>query len=184
VGDELGNTLPAGQPGELLIRGPGLFRGYWHRPEATAAAFHGDWFRTGDLARMDGRGFVWITGRIKEMIRRANENISATEVETVLLALDGIAEAAAVPVPDGMRGEEVKAILVLREGVTPEDLPPERIIEHCKRQLAVFKVPRFIAYRTRALPRSTSGKVQKPALIAEAAADPRAGCWDRLSEMS
>ena len=180
IADPHGNTLPRGQEGELLIRGPGLLQGYWNKPEATQAAFHGDWFRTGDLARQDARGFVTIVGRIKEMIRRAGENISATEVESVLLALPGVAEAAALPVPDPQRGEEVKAYLVLADGVMPSDLPPDRVIAHCRGQLAAFKLPRYIEYRTTPLPRSTSGKVQKPALLAETD-DLRRNSWDRLA---
>ena len=82
IADPNGNTVPTGQDGELLFRGPGLLQGYWRKPDATQAAFHGDWFRSGDLARQDARGFVTIVGRIKEMIRRAGENISATEVES------------------------------------------------------------------------------------------------------
>jgi crotonobetaine/carnitine-CoA ligase len=181
IADLDGNTLPPDQAGELLFRGPGMLQGYYRKPEATAAAFHGDWFRTGDLAVQDGRGFITIVGRIKEMIRRAGENISAAEVESVLLGLPAVAEAAAIPVPDERRGEEVKAVLVLREGVTPNDLPPDHIIRHCETQLASFKVPRFIEYRTAPLPRSTSGKVQKPTLLAEKP-DHRAGSWDRLTD--
>jgi crotonobetaine/carnitine-CoA ligase len=180
IADPNGNTLPVGLEGELLIRGPGLLQGYWNKPEATRAAFHDDWFRTGDLARQDARGFVTIVGRIKEMIRRAGENISATEVENVLLILPGIAEAAAVPVPDARRGEEVKAYIVLAEGVTRTSLPPEHIIAHCRGQLAAFKVPRYLEYRALPLPRSTSGKVQKPALLAEKP-DLRQDSWDGLS---
>lgn len=175
-----GQTLPPGASGELLIRGPGILLGYHGKPEATAAAFHGDWFRTGDLAVQDADGFVTIQGRIKEMIRRAGENISATEVEAALLAIPGISEAAAIPVPDELRGEEVKACVVLRDGSGIADLPPERIIAQCGQRLAPFKVPRFIEYRTEPLPRSTSGKVRKPDLVA-GGTDPRAGSWDRLS---
>jgi crotonobetaine/carnitine-CoA ligase len=181
VADLDGKTLPIGQEGELLIRGPGLLQGYWNKPEATQAAFHGDWFRTGDLACQNERGFVTIVGRIKEMIRRAGENISATEVENALLTLPGIVEAAAVPVPDARRGEEVKAYIVLAQGVTQADLPPEHIIAHCRVQLAAFKVPRYLEYRSEPLPRSTSGKVQKPALLAEKP-DLRQGGWDRLND--
>ena len=180
IADPDGKTLPAGEAGELLFRGPGMLQGYYRKPEATAAAFHGDWFRTGDLAVQDSRGFITIVGRIKEMIRRAGENISATEVESALLGLPSVAEAAAIPVPDERRGEEVKAVLVLREGVAPSELPPDAIIHHCEARLAKFKVPRFIEYRTAPLPRSTSGKVQKTALLAEKS-DQRAGCWDRLN---
>jgi acyl-CoA synthetase (AMP-forming)/AMP-acid ligase II len=180
IADLNGNTVSAGQDGELLFRGPGLLQAYWRKPDATQAAFHGDWFRSGDLARQDSRGFVTIVGRIKEMIRRAGENISATEVESVLLALPGVAEAAAVPVPDAQRGEEVKAYLVLQEGITQTGLTPERVIAHCRTQLASFKVPRYIEYRSTPLPRSTSGKVQKPTLLAETD-DLRRNSWDRLA---
>jgi crotonobetaine/carnitine-CoA ligase len=180
IADLDGNTLPPGQSGELLIRGPGILQGYYNNPTATAAAFHGDWFRSGDLAVQDADGFVTIQGRIKEMIRRAGENISATEVEAALLSIPGVAEAAALPVPDALRGEEVKAYVVLAPGATPESLPPTRIIEDCSKRLAPFKVPRFIEYRTSPLPRSTSGKVRKPDLVAERA-DLRQGCWDRLA---
>lgn len=179
IADLAGNTLPFGEAGELLFRGPGMLRGYYGKPDATAAAFHGDWFRTGDLATRDERGFVTIVGRIKEMIRRAGENISATEVELVLAGLQAVAEAAVIPVPDERRGEEVKAMLVLQSGLRPEDLPPDVVIRHCETQLASFKVPRYIEYRTLPLPRSTSGKVQKPRLLAEKP-DHRVGSWDRL----
>ena len=155
----------------------GLFKGYYRNPQASAAAFIDGWFRTGDLATCDANGFYTIVGRIKEMIRRAGENISATEVEEVLLALPGIVEAAAIAVPDEMRGEEVKAYLVLDQGVGIEDVPPSRVIEHREKQLAAFKVPRYLQYRTAPLPRSTSGKVRKPDLLS--VADWRAGSWDR-----
>ncbi len=179
IADPHGRMLPANTPGELLFRGPGMLRGYHNRPEATAAAFHGEWFRTGDLAVMDARGFVTVVGRIKDMVRRAGENIAAVEVEQVLLGVPGIAEAAVVPVPDATRGEEVKAILVLEPGLTPHDVPPQAVIARCAEQLARFKLPRFVAYRDAPLPRSTSGKVQKPLLVAETE-NARAGCWDQV----
>jgi len=180
IADPDGQTMQAGASGELLISGPGMLNGYHNKPDATAAAFHGDWFRTGDLAIQDADGFVTIQGRIKEMIRRSGENISATEVEAALLAIPGIAEAAALPVPDPLRGEEVKVYIVLDGGRSIEDLPPEQIIAQCSRRLAPFKVPRLIEYRTEPLPRSTSGKVRKPDLVA-GKADLRAGSWDRVA---
>lgn len=179
IADEKGRTLPPGASGELLIRGPGILLGYYKKPDATAAAFHGDWFRTGDLAVQDEDGFVTIQGRIKEMIRRAGENISAAEVEAALLAIPGIAEAAALAVPDALRGEEVKAYIVLDEGRSVADLPPGAILAECSRRLAPFKVPRLLEYREAPLPRSTSGKVKKPDLLAEKS-DLRAGSWDRV----
>jgi crotonobetaine/carnitine-CoA ligase len=180
IADAEGRTVPTGASGELLIRGPGIMRGYYNKPEATSAAFHDDWFRSGDLAVQDADGFVTIKGRIKEMIRRAGENISATEVEAALLAIPGIAEAAALPVPDPIRGEEVKVYVVLDGGRKAEDLPPQHIIDLCSQRLAAYKVPRLIEYRTEPLPRSTSGKVRKPDLVAEKA-DLRQGCWDRVT---
>jgi long-chain acyl-CoA synthetase len=179
IADAQGKTLPAGQVGELLVRGPGMLLGYYRKPEATAAAFHCDWFRSGDLARQDERGYFYIIGRTKDMIRRAGENIAANEVEAVLASLPGVAEAAAVPVPDDVRGEEVKAYIVLQQGFTPQTLPPERILAHCATNLASFKIPRYIEYRDLPLPRTASEKIAKPSLVQERA-DLRAGTWDRV----
>ena len=180
IADEHGRTLSPGEIGELLVRGPGMFDGYYRKPEATAAAFHGDWFRTGDLARQDERGYFYFIGRMKDMIRRSGENIAAREVEQVLDGIPGVAESAAVPVADRERGEEVKAYIVLKKGVTQDDLPPERIIEHCAKDLAAFKVPRFLEYRKIPLPRNPAGtKILKPELLKEKP-DLRAGSWDRL----
>ncbi|MBV8652527.1 MAG: acyl--CoA ligase [Alphaproteobacteria bacterium] len=177
VADPEGNTVPVGEIGELLVRGPGILQGYYNKPEATKAAFHGDWFRTGDLFRQDERGYFYIVGRVKEMIRRAGENISAREVESVLCTLPGILEAAAVPVPDETRGEEVKASIVLQQGETQETVPVERIIAHCEAGLARFKVPRYVEYLSE-LPKTASGKIAKHLL--KGAGDPRAGCYDRV----
>ena len=179
IADQEGNTLKPGEMGELLFRGPGMLKGYYRKPEATAAAFHGEWFRSGDLARMDARGYVYIVGRAKDMIRRAGENIAANEVEAVLGSLHGIAEAAAVPVPDELRGEEVKIYVVLQQGFSRETLSPELILRHCAANLASFKLPRYIEYRDAPLPRTASEKIAKPALVAEKD-DLRAGSWDRV----
>src|SRR5690606_13762345 len=105
--DEKGAVLGPDQVGELQVRGPGLMLGYYNKPEATANAFRDGWFRTGDLFRRDDAGYYYIVGRIKDMIRRAGENIAAHEVESVLLAFPEVAETAVVPVKDDIRGEEV-----------------------------------------------------------------------------
>lgn len=176
--DTDGKPVAPGEVGELQVRGPGMLQGYYKKPEATAAAFDGDWFRTGDLFRQDARGYCYIVGRLKDMIRRAGENIAAREVEAVLRGLPQIVEAAAVPVPDDSRGEEVKAYVVLQPGLGPKDVPPERIIAHCEANLARFKVPRYIAYQDR-LPKTPSEKIAKQALI-QGGADLRAGSYDRV----
>ena len=177
VADLDGNTVPVGEVGELLVRGPGILQGYYNKPEATKAAFHGDWFRTGDLFRQDERGYFYIVGRLKEMIRRAGENIAAREIESVLCALADIAEAAAVPVPDETRGEEVKACIVLQPGASRDRVSPQSIIAHCEKGLARFKVPRYIEYLGE-LPKTASGKIAKH--ILKGVADPIAGCFDRV----
>jgi len=178
VADEQGNTVPSGNIGELVVRGPGILQGYYNNEAATRQAFHGDWFRTGDLFRQDERGFFYIVGRVKDMIRRAGENIAAREVEAVLRGLPEIAEAAAVPVPDPQRGQEVKVYLVLQPGLDKDALPFERVIAHCEANLARFKVPRYLAYIDK-LPKTPSEKIAKQVLI-QGAADLRADAFDRV----
>lgn len=175
--DETGQELPAGEIGELQLRGPGMMLGYYKNPAANEAAFDGDWFRSGDLFQKDERGYYYIVGRLKDIIRRSGENIAAREIEEVLLSLNEITEAAAVGVPDETRGEEVKAYLVLQPGLSRSDLPPARILEHCRVHLASFKVPRYISF-CGALPKTPSGKISKAVL--RGAPDPFAGAYDRV----
>ncbi|MCC8982879.1 class I adenylate-forming enzyme family protein [Bradyrhizobium acaciae] len=174
---EDGSPTQVGEVGELLVKGRAIFKGYWNRPEENAAAFEGEWFRTGDLLRRDELGFYWLVGRKKDMIRRlGDENISAREVEVVIREIPEIADVAAVPVPDVERGEEIKIYVQLKEGITPADLRVERILEHARARLAVFKRPRYIAF-TPALPRTTSSdKVRKHELTA--VSDLIAGAYD------
>ena len=178
VVDAAGTEVPRGEIGELVVRGSGILRGYFNKPEATRDAFFGEWFRTGDLFREDERGYYFIVGRLKEMIRRSSENIPAREVESVLKDMAEIQDAAVIPVPDDLRKEEVKACVILQPGLTRDDVPPQAIIEHARRYLAPFKVPRYIEYRSE-LPRTPSNKVRKPALLAEKP-DLRADSWDRV----
>ncbi|UWU75770.1 acyl--CoA ligase [Bradyrhizobium huanghuaihaiense] len=174
--NEDGSPTPVGDVGELWVRGRGILQGYWNKPEANAALFEGEWFKTGDLLRCDELGFHWLVGRTKDMIRRSSENIAAREVEAVIREIPEIADVAAVPVPDVKRGEEVKIYVELRDGVTPDKLDVERILKHARANLAVFKVPRYIAF-IRALPRTTSSsKVLKRELMA--VSDPLAGAYD------
>lgn len=163
IADPEGKPVKQGEIGELCIRGKGILHGYYKKPEATAAAFHGDWFRSGDLFRQDENGYYYIVGRIKDMIRRSAENISVTEVETALSTLPAIQEAAVHGVKDEKRGEEVKACVVLHADFTPEKVPPETVIAHCRAHLARFKVPRYVQYYG-AFPRTGSNKVAKKRL--------------------
>ncbi|WP_020664547.1 ATP-dependent acyl-CoA ligase [Amycolatopsis benzoatilytica] len=172
IAGEDGKPLPRGETGELLIRGIGLMHGYHDDPEATARAFAGGWFHTGDLARMDAEGRVYYLGRTKDMIRRSGENISADEVERALLQHPAVQLAAVLAVPDELRGEEVKAYVVCA-GERPA---PQELAEFCAQQLAYFKVPRFWTFADD-LPRTPSERVAKGEL--RKVADLRGGSWDR-----
>jgi len=176
--DADGLEVEAGEVGELEIAGRAILKGYWNKPDATELAFRGDWFRTGDLFRRDERGFHYIVGRIKEMIRRSGENISAREIESVVHMLPEIADAAAIAVPDAQRGEEVKLCIELKPGLTQADCSVERLEAHCRAQLAPFKVPRYYNYID-ALPRTSSNKIAKHLLTAPGD-DPRHGSFDRV----
>lgn len=177
--DESGNEVAPGEVGELCIRGRGILLGYYNNPSATESAFLDGWFRTGDAFRRDERGYFYIQGRYKDMIRRSAENIAAREVEAVLNGLSEVGESAAVPVPDAIRGEEVKAYIVLREGVPASDESLQRIIAGCQTNLAKFKVPRYYSF-IEALPKTASLKIAKGALR-EQAADRKERTFDRQS---
>jgi crotonobetaine/carnitine-CoA ligase len=177
VVDDAEDEVPVGQPGELLVRAPGLFAGYLNQPEATAAAMRGGWFRTGDLVRADAQGLYYFLGRKKDMVRRGGENIAAAEVEEVLRAHPKIRDAAVIPVPDEIRGEEVKAYVLLAEGCVADDLPPDEIVAHCADRLAAFKVPRYVEYRSADFPRTPTMRVLKEEL--KASPDLTANAWDR-----
>jgi len=162
-----GQDVPQGKTGELWVRGRGILKGYYNKPEATRSAFSGEWFRTGDLFRQDEQGYFYIEGRIKESIRRSGENIAAREIESVAASIPGVLETAAVPVPDDKRGEEVKLVVALQPGFTPEQVTPAQVISHCEAGLAAFKVPRYIEYIAE-FPRTTSGKIAKHELVKDA----------------
>lgn len=174
--NEDGSPTHIGEVGELWVSGRGILKGYWNKPEANAASFEGEWFKTGDLMRCDELGFYRLVGRTKDMIRRSSENIAAREVEAVIREIPEIADVAAVPVSDLKRGEEVKIVVELRGGIASDSLPIERILDHARAHLAAFKVPRYIAF-TQTLPRAiSSNKVLKRELMA--AGDPLAGAYD------
>ncbi len=157
VVDEQGQTLPAGERGELLIRGTSMFQGYWNRPEVNAEVFvDGDWFRTGDVAYLDDEGYLYIVDRIKDLIIRGGENIGCGHVEAALLMHPDVYEAAVYAVPDERLGEEVGAT-VFGSSTLDEDALRAFLHEH----LARFEVPRYINVSPEPLPRTASGKILK-----------------------
>lgn len=171
-----GEDVDTGEIGELWIGGEGILDGYYNRPEATAESLVSGWFRTGDLFVRDAKGYYRIVGRLKDMIRRSQESISAAEVEQVLTDLPGVVAAAVVPVPDEDRGEEVKAYLKLAPGAAAPS--PQAILDHCAERLARFKLPRFIAFVDE-FPYTPSEKIAKHVLVRDAG-DLRAGAYDAV----
>ena len=155
--DDEGAELPRGEVGELLIRGPNITPGYWNNPEATAKSFVDGWLKTGDAARFDEEGFIYIVDRWKDMYISGGENVYPAEVENVLYQLTELAEAAIIGVPDERWGETGKAVVVLKPGQT---LTADDVIAHCISKLAKFKVPATVEF-IEALPRNATGKVLK-----------------------
>jgi fatty-acyl-CoA synthase len=162
VDDEF-NDLPAGDVGELVIRGPNLLQGYWNRPAATRDAFSDGWFHTGDLARMDPDGCLYIVDRKKDMFISGGENVYPAEVENVIYELPQIAETAVIGVRDKTWGEVGRAVVVLKAG---QDLTAEAIIAHLQGRLARYKIPKQVVF-LKQLPRNAAGKVLKNVLREE-----------------
>ncbi|MGY2066052.1 class I adenylate-forming enzyme family protein [Blastococcus sp. SYSU DS0619] len=155
---------PATGVGELLIRGPNVVAGYWRKPEQTAETFVDGWLHTGDLARIDDEGLVFVVDRKKDMINRGGENVYCVEVENALAAHPAVGEVAVVGVPDAMMGEKVGAVVVPLPG---RALDPADLLAFAREQLADFKVPQFVSVRADPLPRNPGGKVLKPSLRQE-----------------
>jgi malonyl-CoA/methylmalonyl-CoA synthetase len=156
------DPLPPGEIGEIEVRGPHVFNGYWNRPEATAEAFTPDgWFKTGDLGWCSEDGYFTITGRARELIISGGYNVYPREVEDVLETHPDVAEVAVVGMPDSDLGEQVVAVVVPVKGHTPNSAD---IIAFCREQLASYKKPRQVVF-VEALPRNALGKVQKPVLV-------------------
>jgi len=160
--------VPAGEPGELLVRGPQVFSGYWKRSEETAAVFVDDWFRTGDIVRVDAEGFVTIVDRIKELVITGGFNVAPSEVEEALRAFPGVADVAIVGIPDERDGEHVVAAVVAAEGATVD---PEALRAFARERLAAYKVPRRVEFVDE-LPKSLIGKVLRKRVRDELLARP------------
>ena len=155
--DENGRELPAGQPGEVCIQGPNVIREYENNPEATVKSFFGEWFRTGDQGVLDAGGYLFLTGRLKELINRGGEKISPREIDEALLQHPAVGEAVAFGVAHPTWGEEVAAAVVLREGAEATEAA---LAAFCRERLAEFKCPKKI-HIVAAVPRTASGKIQR-----------------------
>ncbi|MCC6366663.1 MAG: AMP-binding protein [Bryobacterales bacterium] len=159
---DAGRIVPPGEPGELVLKGPFVFEGYWNKPEATAAAFHDGWFLTGDVVIMDREGWFYIVDRKKDMINASGYKVWPREVEDVLYRHPAVREAAVVGVPDPYRGETVKAFLALRSEATEQE-----VIAFCRERLATYKVPRQVEFVAE-IPKTASGKFLRRQLRAYA----------------
>ncbi|MDH3303971.1 MAG: AMP-binding protein [Gammaproteobacteria bacterium] len=160
IADDAGKELPAGQIGEICIRGPQVMEGYWQRPEETAEVmFPGGWLRTGDIGRMDDAGYFYIEDRKKDMILVSGFNVYPNEIENVIVELDGVLEAAAIGIPDERSGEAVKVFVVRKnDSVTEKD-----ILDYSRKQLTGYKRPKFVEFRDE-LPKTNVGKILRRAL--------------------
>jgi acyl-CoA synthetase (AMP-forming)/AMP-acid ligase II len=157
IWDEAGDPVAPGQRGEIVLRGPKVFAGYWRDPEATAKAFAGGWFHTGDIGVRDEDGYLFIVDRLKDMIVSGGENIAGSEVERVLYEHEAVLEVAVVARPDERWGEVPVAFVALRPDATTT---ADELVEHCRARLAKYKVPKGVTF-IEALPRNPSGKVLK-----------------------
>jgi fatty-acyl-CoA synthase len=162
-----GRDVGDGEPGELWLRGPSIFSGYWQKPGLTAECFADGWFKTGDTARRDGDGFYFLIDRKKDMYISGGENIYPAEVEAVIAELEFIAEVAVIGVADARWGEVGRAYIRLVHG---HHADPETVLSHCRSRLARFKAPATVVF-TDQIPRTSSGKVQKQILKARARAE-------------
>ena len=165
IADDAGKMLPIGQVGEICVRGPQVMQGYYKRPDETARVMLPDsWLRTGDIGRMDEKGFVYIEDRKKDMINVSGFNVYPNEIESVAVTHPGVLEAAAVAKSDPHSGEVV-ALFIVRKDPT---LTAEALIEHCRGQLTGYKVPRHVYFR-KELPKTNVGKILRRELRDEAA---------------
>jgi long-chain acyl-CoA synthetase len=153
--------LPAGEAGELWVKGPMVVKGYWNNPAATAQTFVDGWLRTGDIARLDEEGFCYIVDRAKDMLIRGGENIYCVEVENVLYDHPAVMDAALIGLPHRLLGEEPAAVVQLKPGAQASE---EELRSWAAERLAAFKVPVRVAFLSEPLPRNAAGKILKSEL--------------------
>lgn len=158
--DDAGRDVAPGESGEIIVKGPNVFAGYWRRPAETAAAMAGGWFHTGDMGRRDEEGFLYIVGRKVELIISSGENIYPAEVERAVQGLPGVREAAAVGMPDRKKGEVVALFVLPREGA---GLTEEALLEGLRGKIAPFKIPKKVVF-VEEFPRNATGKILKKGL--------------------
>ncbi len=159
--DENDNEVPRGTVGEVIARGPNVMKGYWGRDDLTAETLRGGWLHTGDAAYMDEGGYIFISDRLKDMIISGGENVYSTEVENALYEHPDVAQCAVIGVPDDKWGERVHAVVVPREGCSPD---PTALMQHCRTLIADYKCPRSVSFQTEPLPLSGAGKILKTEL--------------------
>ena len=155
--DSDGNEVPKGEAGELIVKGDNIMLGYWNLPDATKNALRGGWLHTGDVARADEEGYIYIVDRIKDMIIRGGENVYPREIEEFLMGMPGVLDIQVVAVPSRKYGEEVGAFIIARPDVP---VAPEDVRAFCRGKIAWYKIPRYIAV-VDGFPLTASGKIQK-----------------------
>jgi long-chain acyl-CoA synthetase len=155
--DDQDNDVPDGEPGEIVIRGHNVMKGYWNKPEETANAMRDGWFHTGDMGKRDADGFYYIVDRKKEMIIRGGYNVYPREIEEVLYEHPAVAEAAVIGVPHPELGEEIAAVLALKPGQTAT---PQELRDYVKGKVAAYKYPRTVKIVDE-LPKGPTGKILK-----------------------
>jgi long-chain acyl-CoA synthetase len=158
--DDQDEDVPAGAVGELLVKGPNVSSGYYKLPEETARTFINGWLHTGDMARLDEDGYLYLMERKKDLILRGGFSIYPRDIEEILHKHPAIQDVAAIGVPAPMMGEEIKVYVVLKEGMT---VVAEEILQYCQSQLAKYKWPKFIEF-TNSLPRNPMGKILRKEL--------------------
>jgi long-chain acyl-CoA synthetase len=163
IQDEVGNLLPAGETGEVCARGGNYMTEYWKKPEATAEAFRGGWYHSGDAGYLDEEGYLFLVDRVKDMIVTGGENVYSAEVESAISKHDAVVQVAVIGIPHDTWGEQVHAIVVLADG---KEATEDEIRDFTKEQIAGYKVPKSVEFRTEPLPLSGAMKVLKKDLRA------------------